>query len=249
MKFTYESYSSMLIRLREKGYSFRDYKTWKETERTVILRHDVDNSLEKAVLLSEVEKNICGGGATYFVLLSTDFYNLQSKKSREYINSIIKNGGSIGLHFDETQYMIRDDLEMKAYIRKEIELLSNIIDASVDVVSMHRPSEKVLAANIEFPDLINSYSEIYFKQMKYLSDSRRFWRENVDEIIESAAYPRLHILTHPFWYMEGREKNLKQTLEDAILCASLDYYDRLNDNFRDLSNEIERKKIERIIYR
>ena len=153
------------------------------------------------------------------------------------------------MHFDETQYMIRDDLEMKAYIRKEIELLSNIIDASVDVVSMHRPSEKVLAANIEFPDLINSYSEVYFKQMKYLSDSRRFWRENVDEIIESAAYPRLHILTHPFWYMEGREKNLKQTLEDAILCASLDYYDRLNDNFRDLSNEIERKKIERIIYR
>ena len=49
--------------------------------------------------------------------------------------------------------------------------------------------------------------------------------------------------------MEGREKKLNQTLEDAILCASLDYYDRLNDNFRDLSNEIERKKIERIIYR
>lgn len=249
MKFTYESYAAMLFKLMEKGYSFRDYKTWREMERTVILRHDVDNSLKKAVLLSEVEKNVCEGGATYFVLLSTDFYNLHSKESRGYISSIIKNGGNIGLHFDETQYIIQDDLEMKEYIREEIEILSNIIDTKVEVVSMHRPSEKVLSANIEFSDIINSYGEVYFKQMKYLSDSRRHWRENVDEIIDSAMYPRLHILTHPFWYMESKEKSLKQTLEEAILYASLEYYDKLDNNFRDLKNEVERTKIERIIYR
>ena len=248
MKFTYESYVAMIMKLIDKGYYIKDYKTWREDGRTVILRHDVDYSLPKAVLLSEIEKNICGGGAIYFILLSTDFYNAHSKASRECIDNIMKNGGNIGLHFDETQYAISDKEALKEYVCKEAEVLSNIIGTKVDMVSMHRPSKKILLSNIEFPGVINSYSEIFFKEMKYVSDSRRHWRENVDEIIEQALCPRLHILTHPFWYQKDGEKNLDQTLEEAILNASLDYYDNLNDNFRDLQNEVERTKIERIIY-
>lgn len=248
MNFTYESYVEMIRKVIDKGYCIRDYKTWSEDERTAILRHDVDYSLPKAVSLSEIEKDIGIEGATYFILLSTDFYNVHSKAARECIDMIIKNGGNIGLHFDETQYAIPDEETMKEYVCKEAEVLSGIIGTKVDTVSMHRPSEKILLSNMEFPGLINSYSEIFFKEMKYVSDSRRHWRENVEEIIEQALYPRLHILTHPFWYQKGREKSLGQTLEEAILNASLDYYDNLNDNFRDLPNEVERTKIERIIY-
>ena len=81
-----------------------------------------------------------------------------------------------------------------------------------------------------------------------MSDSRRHWRENVDEIIEQGSFTRLHILTHPFWYSQGVESNLKQTLKEAILNASLEYYDNLNDNFRSLQEEIRRSEIERMIY-
>lgn len=79
-----------------------------------------------------------------------------------------------------------------------------------------------------------------------MSDSRRCWREDIDGIIELDAYKRLHILTHPFWY-KCEEKDLKYTLTETILNASLGYYDNMNDNFRDLQKEIERTEIERRI--
>lgn len=122
-------------------------------------------------------------------------------------------------------------------------MLSELAGIKVDTVSMHRPSEKILSGNIEFKDLINTYSQTYFKDMKYLSDSRRNWRENVSEIIEEETYQRLHILTHPLWYVEGEEKSLQQTLKEVILGASLAYYDNLNDNFRDLEKEVDRAEI------
>lgn len=247
MKFTYEAYEDMLERLIDKGYKFTDYKNWETLEKTVILRHDVDNSLKKAAVLSKIEKDI-GESATYFILLSTNFYNVHSRESRGYIDSIIQNGGNIGLHFDEAQYSIRSEDELKEYIYKEADMLSKAINIRVDVVSMHRPSKEFLSADMSFVGLINSYNGTYFRRMKYLSDSRRYWRENVDEIIEKDTYQRLHILTHPFWYGE-REMDLKGTLKEAILGASLDYYDNLNDNFRNLNKEIEKAELERMIHK
>ncbi len=243
MEFTNESYKIMLKNLINKGYSFKNYLNWDEKEKTVILRHDVDYSLKKAVLMSQIEKKMSVHG-TYFVLLSTNFYNVHSKESRKYISHIIKNGGCIGLHFDEMQYDISNEEEMKEYVYEEIEILSNIIDTKVNVVSMHRPSEKILSGNIQFSGVINSYSDTFFHKMKYLSDSRRHWRENINEAMEK--YERLHILTHPFWYMEGKEKDLKETLKEAVIEAALNYYDNMNYNFRSLECELERVEVEKI---
>lgn len=182
------------------------------------------------------------------MLVSTDFYNIHSKSSRDYIQKIIQNGGNIGLHFDETQYVISNEEEMPHYVHAEAAVLSDLIGQKVHVVSMHRPSDKFLSSNIIFPDIINSYNDMYFKKMKYVSDSRRHWRENIDEIIEHAQYPRLHILTHPFWYRAGDEWDLKKTLWEAISAASLHYYDNLNDNFRDLESEIARSEVAERIF-
>lgn len=244
MKFTYESYAGMLKCLKNAKYQFTDYSIWKNTEKTVILRHDVDYSLQKAVVMSEIEKELCVH-ATYFILLSTNFYNIYSLSSRKCIERIMENGGKIGLHFDEMQYNIKTGEELKEYVQREAELLSEITGRKVDVVSMHRPSEKFLAGNIEFENLTNSYSKTYFKEMKYLSDSRRHWREDIDGIIRQGAYKRLHILVHPFWYFAGAEKDLKQTLREAVLHASLEYYDNFGENFKNLADEMERGEIER----
>lgn len=249
MQFTCESYVTLLKELHTRGYHFKNYNNWQETDRSVILRHDVDYSLEKAVFFSEIEKSALSEctHATYFVLVSTNFYNIHSRASKEQIHQIIDNGGIIGLHFDETQYDISDERQMQKYVREEADILSAVVGRKIDVVSMHRPSEKILSAEMTFPGIVNAYSGTYFKKMKYVSDSRRHWRENVDEIVESGRYPRLHILTHPFWYMQGREVSLTDTLQQAILQASLDCYDNLNNNFRDLDHELSRSVIERII--
>ncbi len=234
------------------GYRFTGYQYGNEAEKTVILRHDVDFSLEKAVRMSMIERRMLRGemtGAVYFVLLTSDFYNVHSKQSRQYIHEIMKNGGVIGLHFDEAQYEIRNEEEIKRLIIEEADLLSDTIGTKVDVVSMHRPSEKILSADLEIPGIINSYASCFFKQMKYLSDSRRYWREDIDTMIQTSAYPHFHILTHPFWYMDGAEKSLHQTLKEAVLDASIRYYDHLSENFRDLNKELTRAEIESIAKR
>lgn len=246
MKFIYESYLDMLKKLKERNYKFVNYHNWENFNKTVILRHDVDNSLKKAAIFSEYEKSLQIQGV-YFVLVSTNFYNIFSRESRGYMETIINNGGTIGLHFDEIQYDIQSEDELKEYVYREIKILSELLATEIDIVSMHRPSEKFLSGNIEFDGIINTYSQTYFKDMKYLSDSRRHWRENVDEIIEQATYQRLHILTHPFWYEKCAEMDLRQSLKESILNAALDYYDNLNDNFRDLSQVIEKAEIKEIL--
>jgi hypothetical protein len=247
MLFTYEAYGDLLNRLIDNGYSICNYNNWKERAQTVILRHDIDNNLEKAVRLSEYEYKVCGGGATYFTLLTTDFYNVFSKRSREALTAIRENGGIIGLHFDETQYNISGHDELIKYIAYELDILSGIIGEKVDCVSMHRPSKEILDANLKIPGAVNSYSKTYFNDMKYLSDSRRFWREDVDRIVDEKLYKRLHILTHPIWYNSQMELNLHQSLKEEVLKASLDYYDRLDENFRDLESELTRIEIEEIL--
>lgn len=251
MQFTYEYYTAMLKKLHMQGYHFKNYHNWQETDRSVILRHDVDNNLKKAALLSEIEKSTFPEGvqATYFILVSTNFYNIHSLDSRKQLQKIIQNGGIIGLHFDETQYTMANEREMQNRICEEADILSAVSGEKINIVSMHRPSQKFLSAEMDFPGIINSYGETYFKDMKYLSDSRRHWRENAEKIIGDALYPRLHILTHPFWYMPNREISLRETLQEAVLQASLDYYDNLNHNFRDLGAELQRAEIEQVIHR
>jgi hypothetical protein len=244
MVFTYQAYEKVLETLMEQGYVFTDYTEWKSVEKSVILRHDVDLSLQKAVEMSKQEKRICNGGkATYFVLLATEFYNLASLQSRKNVDRILANGGQIGLHFDETQYEISTKEEMVHYVMHETELLSKILDYPVKTVSMHRPSKLFLESDMEFPGICNCYANCFFKEMKYVSDSRRRWREDVDAIVTGGQYERINLLTHPVWYNHEEEADLREALLRTMQDARLAYYDNLNENITDLPDVITRQEI------
>jgi hypothetical protein len=244
MKFTYQAYEQTLHSLMDQGYAFTDYLDWNSVKKSVILRHDVDMSLPKAVEMSKQEKSICDGGkATYFVLLSTEFYNLASLQSRKNVDKIIANGGQIGLHFDETQYEIRTKEEMVHYVLHETELLSKILDYPIKTVSMHRPSKLFLESDMEFPGICNSYAGCFFKDMKYVSDSRRRWREDVDAIVAGGQYERINLLTHPVWYNRQEEADIREALLRTMRDAQLAYYDNLNENITDLPDVITRQEI------
>lgn len=60
MKFTYDAYVAFLKKIKEHGYRIADYKNWRDMGKCVILRHDIDYDIDKAVRLSEVEN--CVGG-------------------------------------------------------------------------------------------------------------------------------------------------------------------------------------------
>ena len=234
MQFTYDAYKGLLEKLKSHGYQTANYTNWDHYDRCVILRHDIDNDIEKAVEMASLERD---GGvvSTYFVLLTSDFYNIFSQKAIKGLKKIHSLGQEIGLHFDEMQYgdNIEGTQELCEKIRWEAGLLGEAVGCPVRVVSMHRPSQAVLASNLQIPGMINSYGRIYFQEFKYLSDSRRRWREPVEKVIESGKYKRLHILTHAFWYHE-KERAMEDVVSSFVNTANWIRYQSYENNFTNL---------------
>lgn len=243
MEFTYDAYRGLLDRLKRHGYQIANYRNWRESSRCVILRHDIDNDIGKAVRMARMER-IGGATSTYFVLLTSPFYNVFSKESSDGLKRIIAEGHTVGLHFDEARYLdIAGDAEaIKERILEEADLLGRVVGSKVDVVSMHRPSRFVLEGDIQIPGMINSYGQTYFKEFKYLSDSRMRWREPIDEIIESEEHERLHILTHAFGYHET-EKDIRETVLSFINSGNYDRYQAMRSNITDLASIMSENEI------
>ena len=74
MNFTYASYLRMLSVLRENQYLISTYTEFQPSNKCVILRHDVDFSLEAALQFAKLEYKQ-DAQSTYFILLATPFYN------------------------------------------------------------------------------------------------------------------------------------------------------------------------------
>ena len=234
MQFTYQCYGELLKKLREHGYQTADYESWRQKERCVILRHDVDNDIQKAVEMAAFEQEQ-GVASTYFVLLTSNFYNVFSGESGQALQKIVSCGHKIGLHFDEVRYpFLSGDMEgIGQKIAEEAEILGRAVGQKIDTVSMHRPSKEILEADLQIPGIINSYGKVFFQDFKYVSDSRRRWREPVEEIIASEQYERLHVLTHPFWY-NRQELDLHDSVVRYVNGANRQKYLWLEDNITDL---------------
>ena len=229
----------MIQSLKEHNYTFSDYHDYESYPRCVILRHDIDNSIEKSIQIAELEAKL-GVKSTYFALITSDFYNVASKKSQEGLQKIQKLGHEIGLHFDEMAYIELDSVV--GAIKKEAGILSDIIGTEISTVSMHRPSQKTLEANYEIPGMINSYSKTFFNDFKYLSDSRRRWREPVLDIIKSGQYDRLHILTHAIWYNEV-EEDIHDTIKKFVTSANQERYFQEKENIKDIESILDISEI------
>lgn len=245
MDFTYNGYMEMLDLLESKGYVFSSYTDWEYNKRCVILRHDIDYDIEKAVKMAELEYS-GGVKSTYFVLLTSDFYNVFSRENIIRLKEITKRGHAIGLHFDEVQYpeIAENRLAMCKMIQYEADILGQAIGQRVTIVSMHRPGKFILEADLQIPEIINSYGQEYFRKFKYLSDSRRRWREPVEDIIKSGQYKRLHILTHAFWYSET-ETDIHGAVSEFVNNGCLNRYRHLQSNITDLEKIMKPEEIAR----
>lgn len=231
MQFTYVAYADLLKQLEYNKYNFVSYFNNISEKKQVILRHDVDMSLGKAVKMAELEYNQ-GVVSTYFVLVRSDFYNIFSAQSQKLLKRLLKLGHDVGLHFDETLYNF-NKTSIYDMVEYEKKLLESVIEIEVKSISMHRPSKVTLDSDYRFKDLVNSYSQEYFKKWKYVSDSRMYWREDVEKIISSNAFKSLHILTHPIWYNdEGFSMN--EILKSFVNSAKKERYDILSHNLTNL---------------
>lgn len=238
MEFTYEAYLKLIELIKKHGYTITDYENYSSFNKAAILRHDVDLSIEKSLKMAKIEYD-AGVQSTYFVLLTSPFYNLFSKESQDMIKEILSCGHNIGLHFDEVKYSeengcVKDSI--KSFIFEEANILEQVTGEKVKFVSMHRPSEKTLKSNYDLYPMINSYGNTFFNEFKYVSDSRMAWREDVNEIVKSGKHKNIQVLTHAFWYNE-ESLSLKESFERFLSAEMRQLYKNLGDNIRDF-NEI-----------
>lgn len=240
MEFTYKAYRYLVNLTINNGYKISDYDSVDKYNKSIIFRHDVDFCPRKALKIAKIEHEI-GIRSTFFVFVSTGFYNIFSIESNEIFEKILNMGHQIGLHYDEQKYLTTSIDQIKEHIYSEAEILSRALSTQIKVVSMHRPSKLTLESSIELDGLINSYGKKYFGEIKYVSDSRMNWRENPIELIKNHEYNKIQILTHPFWYseeVESIQNKFKKFLNEAVVSK----YDLLNNNFRDLGEYIERRE-------
>ena len=175
----------------------------------LLLRHDVDLSLEAAVALAELEAEL-GAAATYFVMTESVFYNLGSSEGEAAVARLRELGHRVGLH--------------AVYPRAEL-------DARFDaVVAWHNPEPEYMSVAVD--GAANAMEPRFFVPGRYRSESNQHWREGCPhEALARGDFEWLQLLTHPeIWVYPGatmretmlamldaeRERRLAQLAADRI---------------------------------
>ena len=139
--FSLKHYFDVLVSLKNEYAigTLKEFERLKKSKKFIILRHDVDFSLEYALELAkkESEHKI---RSTYFVLFNGEYYNPFDNKNSKIIKEISDLGHEIGLHYD-TSFLPKSSRKEIEIIKKEINMLEIITHKKIISVAQHVPSE------------------------------------------------------------------------------------------------------------
>ncbi|MDP2024905.1 hypothetical protein [Sulfuriferula sp.] len=205
-------YRALLEDLANRGYRCVDLEGLASGGRVVFCRHDVDLSLNHAAEMAELE-HAMGVQATYYVLLSTDMYNLAQVENRNALRRMASLGHTVALHFDATKYAEdRGSLEQAA--ADECALLETISGSPVTSLSFHRPAAALLGLVGSFAGRAHTYEPRFFSRVAYVSDSNGGWHHGhpLDHVAVRAGEP-IQLLTHPIWWMQDEATSAIAAIE------------------------------------
>jgi hypothetical protein len=197
----------------------------KETYSFLILRHDIDASLEAALRMAKIENDL-GIRSTYFVLFSHKLYNILEKDDLATLKEISKLVHEIGLHYDVRAYEGYDQ-DLQKTLEKEIDLLEHLLNRRVRSIAFHDVS--ITDRRDPFSDLkgyINAYDPGFCRH--YVSDSCRAWfLEDLSRLL-SFSCRKVQLLIHPFLWTED-------------VCARDDVLERLFQEDKSKNKEFKLK--------
>lgn len=208
--FTLSWYRKLIVELRDE-FSFvipSEFDPCKQGQ--ILLMHDVDFSIDAAVYMSTIEtrEEI---KATYFIQVSSSFYNIFEASNVEMLRSIAKHH-EIGLHF----YPSTPEVGWQN-IYAEMKALGDITDFPVRAVNYHLVGEllkskqaktikcrELLGVTENYKTLIDIVFDPDFRKLAYFSDSRGEWKHGHPHYIGSVLEEgkNVKIVTHPFWWGE-----------------------------------------------
>jgi hypothetical protein len=195
--FTYVHYVDTLKKAKE-AYTFYTFGNFPENpdKRFVILRHDVDAQVQKALKMAKIDHDL-EIPATFFIRIHGP-YNPFRRCSYEAILKIEKLGHEIGLHYEPVFYT-KYGLPVEETILFEIELLNRMFNMEIKSIAPHMPSlstPKMTNIKEKFND---PYLPKFFTQIKYISDSNKRWREGC-MCRWTEKCDRIQIALHPHWW-------------------------------------------------
>ena len=215
-KFSLAQYGSLIGNLTARDYRIIGFEAVEPAKRQLILRHDVDMSLEAAVAMAEFEKEI-GINSTYFVLLRTEFYNVYSQRGTEQLHRIVALGHDIGLHFDASSGG-ETPANLSRAATHECEVLESLLGRPVRTFSLHRPDPEALERGLTIEGRISTYDPRFFRDIGYCSDSRGGWHHG--HPLEHPAVKEgtaLQLLTHPIWWHAHGTESVREKLDRFLL--------------------------------
>lgn len=169
----------------------------------LILRHDVDLSLEAAVGLAKVEVE-AGVWSTWFLMTRSVFYNLDSSAGERAMGRLRELGGRIAHHAVWPNVDLDERFE--------------------PVVAWHNPDPAYMTAPIA--GATNVMVAPWFDPDRYRSDSNQHWRHGCPhEQLAGGEFEWLQLLTHPeIWFYDGATmRESMETFLDADRSARLEH--------------------------
>jgi len=213
--FTHRWYRRFLGQLQSAGYEFQSFSN-SLGPGDIVLRHDVDLSVDAAVEMARIEADL-GIESTYCFLLTSPLYNLLEADNRAALDEIQSLGHDLALHFSTHQYWGSEEppatLSIERRVRQEQSVFDTLAPGS-KTVSFHRPPEWVLGE--DFTGFRNTYAPAYFDEIGYVADSSQRWRDEpprVDDLPET-----LQLLTHPGLWRET-DGDFDQRVKRAVAEA------------------------------
>jgi hypothetical protein len=209
--FDLDHYRELLDAARAGGYRFAFFDREPQAG-DVLLRHDVDMSLDAALEMAELEAER-GVAATYFLMTRGDYYNLDSRGGVAALARLRELGHRVGLHGVYPDATLDDRFD--------------------PVVAWHTPDPDYMTVPLE--GAVNVMQEPWFRPDRYRSDSNQHWRSGCPhEELARGGFEWLQLLVHPeIWVYEG--STMRETMESFLEADRAARRRALLDNRIDLT--------------
>jgi hypothetical protein len=199
--FTRDGHRRLIGHFLDCGYRPVTFSTVRPQCRDLIVRHDVDLSLEAAVNIAELEHDV-GIQATYFVMVSNNYYNIYSPEGQRLLARLRELRHHIGLHFDWVRCPPDGSLaEYCAAVEHEMRLLSAIVPEPTETISFHNPRRDLVNRERPPGSPPHTYEPRFFTEVAYIPDSGGEWRFGGPFGHPAFANgTAIQLLTHPIWW-------------------------------------------------
>ena len=221
--FSHRAYRELLEYIKSLGQHIVPFCAIPGAGRYVILRHDIDFSVTKAEEIAMLDYQ-AGVQSTFFVLLTTPYYNPLDEDNLKTLRRIMALGHEIGLHYDCTGFDALTFDEQNRRIQSLTTCLGTHLGIQVKAIAQHKPA--AAGMHPEFPGYIDPYSQAFFKDIAFISDSRMLFRVK-DVYAFFRDNPRSQAALHPIWW-HAQPKTRAQIFEE-IKIQLAHQFDRMID--------------------